>query len=82
MKRKSNILARERIKGVAEIMDLFERIYDITTWRGAKRFIERNKLPLRYKGNRPFFFKDELIAFELRYLERSRKQKNNKKRRK
>lgn len=82
MKRKSNILARERIKGVAEIMPLFERIYDITTWRGAKRYIERHKLPLRYKGNRPFFYKDELSEFEEKYLKKSSNKKISTRRRK
>lgn len=80
MKRKSNILARERIKGVAEIMDLFEKVYDIRTWRGAKRYIDRHKLPLRYKGNRPFFYKDELNEFEEKYLKKSRTKKIHKRR--
>ncbi len=61
-------LNAERIKGIKGIMPVFEKLYDIHSWRGAKKFILREKLPLRYtQAGQPFFFKEELAQAEIKY---------------
>jgi len=58
-----DILRQERINNRKGIMAVLEPILEIHTWRGMLLHIQNEKYPLRYEGNRPYFYKHELESF-------------------
>jgi len=59
----------ERIIGRKDIVELFRKMYGITTWHGARKNIEKNHLPLRRTpSGRPMFVISELIEYDERFL--------------
>ena len=66
---------RTRLIGRKEIQPVIEKLYGITSWRGALNFIERNNMPVcrtetgktkaGHKAGKPVLFIKELIEFEL-----------------
>lgn len=60
----------ERIVGRKDIVELFRKMYGITTWKGARKNIRRNHLPMRRTpSGRPMFFAMELIEYDERFLQ-------------
>ena len=63
----------DRIIGRKDIVEIFRRRYGITTWKGAKKNIRRNHLPLRRTpSGRPMFLVYELLEYDeafLKYLD-------------
>mgnify|MGYP006919533067 CR=1 FL=1 len=56
--------------GRKEILPVIEQMYGITTWIGALKFINRNKLPLRRTpSGKPMIIMAELIKYNARYQE-------------
>jgi hypothetical protein len=63
-----DILKAERIIGRKAIMSIIEPIYDIHTWQGVLYFVKKNNLPMRRTpAGRPYFLKDELINYEVKF---------------
>ena len=69
-----DIFTDERIIGQKDILKLFEKLYDLHSWRGVLDFIARNNLPLRYtQSGRPMFLKSELAMYEAKYQNAAQK---------
>lgn len=59
----------DRIIGRKDIVELFRKMYGITTWKGAKRNISRNHLPMRHTpSGRPMFITSELVEYDEAFL--------------
>ena len=63
----------DRIIGRKDIVELFNRRYGITTWKGVKKNIRANHLPMRRTpSGRPMFIISELIEYDevfMRYVD-------------
>lgn len=58
-----------RLVGSDQILPVFEKLYGITTWRGVRGYIERNKFPIHRTGQtqgKPLVFVRDVIEYELR----------------
>ncbi len=56
---------QERIIGRKAIMNIFDKLYGITTWHGCVYCIKHRKMPIRRTlSGKPFFISSELIKFD------------------
>ena len=59
----------DRIIGRKDIVELFRKMYGITTWKGVKKNIRANHLPMRRTpSGRPMFITSELIEYDEEFL--------------
>lgn len=59
----------ERIIGRKDIVELFRKMYGITSWKGTRKSIEKHHFPLRRTpSGRPMFVISELIEYDERFL--------------
>jgi len=58
----------DRLIGIKSILPVIEKMYGITTWKGAKKFISKRHLPLRHtQSGKPMFYTHELIKYDKKF---------------
>ena len=56
--------------GRKDIIPVFEKFYDIHTWRGVKYFCSKHPFPLRSTpSGRPMILLSEAITYDMRFRE-------------